>query len=187
MAISTHVTGYAVTAEDWNEIVNTLNLSKTINLLDSFSPPTGTTSAAVEMVNSTVGTPAPCWTNLLFDSAAVEYMTFPFTMPANYVSAPKIEIGFYGTATAGTVVFGAAILGRGAETTNANFGTAYLGTFPVNGTAGVRTYGTITLTDTGGLSAGEKGCVNLYRAVADAQDSAGGDCKVDKVVLTYAS
>lgn len=184
MAISTRTTGYAVTSEDWNELVNALNNQNSLDLTLKFNPPTGTTSAAVEVVNSSVGTPAPKWTNVLFDAGTAEYMTYPFEAPLNYASGQNVVIGFNGTATAGNVVFGAAIMGVGKEAINANFGTAVLGTFAVGG-AGTRAYGTITLTDTGGLSAGDRGCLYIYRNGAATADTAGGDCKVDKVVLNY--
>jgi len=186
MAISTRTTGYAVTAEDWNELVNALNNNAKYDITHFFAPPTDVSSAGIETVNSAIGTPAPAWTNVLFDAGTVETMKYVFIVPGGYSSAAKIEFAFYGTATSGSVVFQSAIVGLGAEQgTNCNFGTAVLGTYAVPGTAGIRKLGTITYTDTNGVSAGDKAMLYLQRVATATADNAGGDCKVDKVMFCY--
>lgn len=181
--------GYKVTDEDWNELVNNFKFfdeTRSYDLTDKYYPPTDVTSAAIETVKSGIGTPAPQWTNVLFSPSTAEYMLYKFIVPKDYGDTPKLEIAFYGTATSGTVVFKTAVVGLGAaQGTNCNFGTSVNGTFAVAGTAGVRTQATITYSDSNGLAAGAKAMLYLERLPADGADNAGGDCKVDKVTFSY--
>lgn len=185
---STRATGYKVTDEDWNVFVNNfkfLSETRCTDITDCFYPPSAN-SAAIETVVSGVGTPAPAWTNVLYDAGTLEYMLYKFIVPKDYGGSAKVEFGFYGTATSGSVVFRSAVVGLGAaQGTNCNFGTAVLGTFAVNGTAGVRTQATISITDTNGLAAGAKAMLFLERIGTATADNAGGDCKVDKVMFGY--
>ena len=185
---STRTTGYKVTDENWNELVNNfkfLSETRSLDITDCFYPPTSN-SAAIETVVSSIGTPPPGWTNVLYDAGTVEYMLYKFIVPKDYGSSPKVEFAFYGTATSGTVVFSSAVVGLGAaQGTNCNFGAVTLGTFAVNGTAGVRTPATISIADINGLAAGAKGMLFLCRVGTATADNAGGDCKVDKVMFGY--
>lgn len=191
MDISTRTTGYLVTSEDWNELVNAINAinaEPSIDITDCFYPPTSVPSAAVETVKSGIGTPAPAWNNVLFDAGTTEYMLYKFIAPENWNAGGTLKFGFYGTATSGSVVFKAGMVGLGAaQGTNCNFGTAVLGTFAVSGTAGVRTLATISFMDTNGLAAGAKTMLYLERVGTATADNAGGDCKVDKVMFCYGS
>ena len=181
-------TGYAVQSEDWNNIVDNfdfLDETRSMDITDCFYPPTSN-GAGIETVVSGVGTPPPSWMNVLYDGGTLEYMCYKFIVPKDYGSSPKVEFAFYGTATSGTVVFSSAVVGLGAaQGTNCNFGAATLGTFAVNGTAGVRTQATISIANTNGLSAGAKAMLFLSRVGTATVDNAGGDCKVDKVMFGY--
>jgi len=185
---SQHVTGYKITQEDWNGLVDNfdfLDETRSMDITDCFYPPSAN-SAAIETVVSGVGTPPPSWTNVLYDAGKKEYMLYKFIVPKDYGGSAKVEFGFYGTAISGTVVFSSAVVGLGAvQGTNCNFGAAALGTFAVNGTAGARTQATISITATNGLAAGAKAMLFLSRIGTATVDNAGGDCKVDKVMFSY--
>lgn len=191
MAILTRTTGYLVTSEDWNELVNAINATSvelSVDITDCFYLPTEINAAGIEQVNSGIGTPAPCWNNVLFDAGTTEYMKYKFVVPENWGAGGTLKIGFYGTATSGSVVFQAGVVGLGAaQATSCNFGTAVLGTFTVNGTAGVRTLGTLAFIDLNGIAAGAKAMLYLERIGTATADNAGGDCKVDKVMFCYES
>jgi hypothetical protein len=114
-----------------------------------------------------------------------------FRMPLDYASAPVLKVQYKMTsATSGGVAFTANIAAvTPGDATDvdakalASDNTATDATVP--GTAGFLKEISITLTNADSLAAGDFVIVRLAREVANATDTATGDCEVPAVTLEY--
>jgi len=99
MAIATHVTGYTVTAADWNQLVAALNaITLPIKPGEAIAPLSGVQAAALDIVESSgAGTAKPVIYRLLFDKTTDEGRMWIFRVPDTYVSTPVLQILYYMT------------------------------------------------------------------------------------------
>lgn len=139
-------TGYKVTAEDWNELVDDINYIGQMRSIDLMTNITNTNIEPVgvnvpmdlsrETVNNQ-GTPR-LWLGPLFKSVGnnESYAGFSFVTPQDYAGSPMLIFSYYGTSTTGSIVVG--VVGVGFSeggTSRPTSNTRYLGTFAMPGTA----------------------------------------------------
>lgn len=155
-------TGYKVTAEDWNELVDDLTYlgtanSISLNTLYTDNIPGPLSGVEFTNVNSYVtsaGTP-----RLYFgagirtlSSSNNNWMSANINIPVNYRSNPKLIFQYYGTSTSGTLIVGANI---GWWPSNGTIegaqGVLSYGTLSMAGTANHVKYGTISISDDAGV------------------------------------
>lgn len=190
----TQSTGYLVTAEDWNALVNDflhLNSTRclTLDIGEAHPPLSVNPMAAVEQVESNAGTPKCSWLQARFDAGTTEALQWSKGIPDDYGGSASIKFqGYMATATGGTVVMLGAISAQSAADvtgTTRTFGTVTAATVIVPGTACQLFAGTITLADTNGLVTGDHAVFYLERQGTATADNAGGDLVINKVTFDY--
>lgn len=146
---------------------------------------------AIQRVKSSASAPSLMFLQLAFDASAKEMCYWSFRMPADYASGPVLKVQYKMTsATSGGVAFTANIAAvTPGDSTDVDAkalaadNTATDATVP--GTAGFLDEVSITLTNADSLAAGDLVIVRLAREVANAADTATGDCEVAGVSFEY--
>jgi len=190
MPIATHVTGYVVTATDWNEIVNAFNaITLPIKPGEAKAPLSGVQAAAFDIIESSgAGTAKPVFDRLLYDKATDEGRMWVFRIPDSYVSAPVLKILYYSTGAnvAKTCAFNcqvACVTDADAAITAKVFAATNESVTTVPNAAGTMDVASITLTNDDSMTAGDWCCLHLWRDVSN--DDADNDIAVIGLVLTY--
>lgn len=172
-------TGYKVTAEDWNELVDDLTYLGTANsiplntLYTDNVAPSGEWQVNFENRNSIIttnnGTPR------LYFGAGIRsiglsnnnWMSANINIPANYQSNPKLIFQYYGTATSGTLIVGANIgWWPNNGTIKGTQGALSYGTFSMAGTANHVKYGTISISDDAGVLPNSNAAIGFVQGSA---------------------
>ena len=191
--IPNRVSGYKVLATDWNALSDNFTFFDQtryleLDIAESHPPLANTNAAAVELVQSSAGTPTPAWYQALYDPGTIEGRQWSKPIPPEYKDSPAIEfLAYMGTATSGTVVVAGYVssVGAGANGTARAFDAVNLATIAVPGTAGLHFAGTISLTNADGMAAKDHAVFMLARVGTAVADNAGGDLKVDSVAFRY--
>lgn len=148
---------------------------------------------ALQRVKSSGTAPGVYFLQLAFDAANLEWVTFPFRVPADYASAATLKLVFKMTsATTGNVI----MVGRlaaytpGTDTTDFDakvFGTANTSSataVPAT-TAGKLGEISITLTNDDSMAAGDFAVLYVARDGASGSDTATGDLELVGIAMTY--
>lgn len=170
-------TGYKVTAEDWNELVDDLTYLGTANSIplntlctDNVEPifEDRGFSSRNDLITS-AGTPK------LYFGAAVRSVGLPYNnwmsaninIPVNYRSNPKLIFQYYGTAKSGTLIAGANIGWWPSNgTIGGTQGALSYGTFSMAGTANHVKYGTISISDDAGVLPNSNAAIGFVQGSA---------------------
>lgn len=157
--------------------------------------PDGTASNAAPQlirVKSSAAAPGVYFLHLAFDTTTEEWCTWQFRMPSDYASGPVAKVQYkMASAVTGGVAFDVRLgtIDPGVSTSDADakgFAAANVGTQTVPATtAGKVGEVSITLTNADSVLAGDWCVIRLARAVANASDTAAGDCEVVVLALEY--
>lgn len=146
---------------------------------------------AMQRVKSSAAAPSPYFLQLAFDTTTEEMCFWQFRMPSDYGSALTAKIQYkMASATSGGVAFDVSLMavtpGDSQDVDADAFATVNGGSdATVPGTAGYLDAVSITLTNEDSVAAGDFVVVRLARDVADAADTASGDCEVVMLALEY--
>ena len=91
------------------------------------------------------------------------------------------------TATSGNVVWGVQFEKTGTDNDADSFDTAATGTSAANGTSGIETLASITITTVDSLAAGDRFRLKVYRDAANASDTMTGDAELVAVEVRSAA
>ena len=91
------------------------------------------------------------------------------------------------TATSGNVVWGVQFEKTGTDNDADSFDTAATGTSAANGTSGIETLASITITTIDSLAAGDRFRLKIYRDAANASDTMTGDAELVAVEVRSAA
>lgn len=166
----------------------TLNLPVTTARLSD-----GSTSNAAPQYSLRKGSetaPAKHITTLDFDASTQENVTYQFTMPQNYASAPVLRLQWMANATAGSCVWacklGAVTSGDADTPVEHALATAQSATTATNATEARRlNETTITITNTDSVAAGDLVFLLVYRDAANGSDTLSVDAELIHASLDY--
>ena len=190
MAIATQVTGYTVTASDWNQLVNALNaITLPIKPGEAIAPLSGLQAAALDLVESSgAGTIKPIIYRMLFDKTTDEGRMWIFRIPDTYVSTPVLKIQYYMTGANTTKKINwnvqvACVTDGDASMTAKVFAATNAADVTVPDAAGTLDVASVSIANADNMTAGDWCCLLLW------DDASGGtvgqDAAVVGVVLTY--
>jgi hypothetical protein len=146
---------------------------------------------AIQRVKSSAAAPSPYFLQACFDAATKEQLMWSFSMPADYASAPALNILFKMTsATSGNVIIEGRLAATSSNDSTDQDAKAFAAAntsaaAAVPGTAGFITAITLALTNEDSVAASDLVVAYLARDAANGSDTAAGDMEVVSVALTY--
>lgn len=177
-------TGYKVTAEDWNELVDDLTyIGRNHSIYIQKNYDLSKVSYAMTVEFEAEGNNLP-GKYIFVAGANVESCHLITTIPQNFGGSQSLSFGIYSSDTAsGTCVFSVKTAPINA-TVNPSWGTTYYGTFTLSGTAGVTKYGTINISDVTNYQPGNELSI-LFSRVGTAAVDNGGTVNIHGLTFNY--
>lgn len=158
----------------------------------SIPPDSGIAAAALDLFESSAGSPKPKWFVLRCDASTDEGRVWCATIPRDYSSSPVMKIAYHmdgaNTSDAAVVVCQVACISDTDTSIEAKaFSTANSSTVTVPDDADTLDVVSITLTNADSMAANDAGIFLIYRDADNASDTAAGDMIWDRVWMEYSA